>query len=213
MLKIDKFINKVEQLILILSSCDYRCNLSSCSKKFYLLSQNRDVPFFVFKPILIKKDIRLLPGFFICSYSEYELSGLQKRVLELIKASKTYVCSSRYLPPSYPIYRIIKAQMKIVENPKRTCYLSDICEELEVSPSWLSKGFKDKSGISICQLLVKMKCCYALWELISSDKLEKSVALYIGYIPLYYSQLFRFHFGVGLCFVRRQLVPKIAQLT
>lgn len=209
--KIYEAIDEAEQPLLILTSCSYRCDLSFCSKKFYFLSQNKEIPFFILRPIYIKQSADLPHGFFLCSYSEYRLSRAEERILGLIKESKFCASSVKYLPPSHPLSKIIMAQRRIVEDPEGTSYLSDICEELKVSTSWLSKRFKEICGISFCQLLAKIKCCQALWELISSDKLIKEIAFNIGYRPLYFSQLFRLNFGASPSFVRKQLVTRFAQ--
>ncbi|MCX7975254.1 MAG: AraC family transcriptional regulator [Candidatus Aminicenantes bacterium] len=208
--KIDKGINEVEQPVLILTSCNYQCDLSFCSKKFYFLSQNKAIPFFVLRPIWVKQVIGVPFGFFLCPYLEYRLSKVQKRILDLIKEAKFCASSAKYLPLFHPMSKIIMAQRRIVEDPKRISYLADVCEQLKVSTSWLSKKFKDISGISFSDFLAKVKCCQALWELISSDKLIKEIALDLGYMPLYFSQLFRSQFGVSPSFIRKQLIPEIA---
>lgn len=209
--KMDEAIEEAERPILILTSCNYRCDLSFCSKKFYFLFQNKEIPFFILRPIYIKHDIGIVPGFFLCSFLEYRLSKAQERILGLIKESKYCASSDEYLPPSHPLSKIIMAQRRVVEDPQRISYLSDICEELKVSTSWLSKKFKEIFGIAFCQLLAKVKCCQALWELISSDKLIKEIALSIGYRPLYFSQLFHFNFGVPPSFIRKHIIPVLIQ--
>lgn len=56
---------ETERPILIFTSCNYRCDLSLCSKKFYFLFQNKEIPFFILRPIYIKNDIEVPPGFFL----------------------------------------------------------------------------------------------------------------------------------------------------
>ncbi|MBC7363014.1 MAG: helix-turn-helix domain-containing protein, partial [Candidatus Aminicenantes bacterium] len=46
------------------------------------------------------------------------------------------------------------------------------------------------SGVSLQSYIAKMKCCSALWQIISTDKPIKSIALEAGYEPLYFSKLF-----------------------
>jgi AraC-like DNA-binding protein len=64
------------------------------------------------------------------------------------------------------------------------------------SPSWLSHDFKKLSGVSLQSYLAKIKCCSALWQIISTDKPIKSIALEAGYKPLYFSKLFNGIFGL-----------------
>lgn len=150
-------------------------------------------------------------GLYLIEERLYDLIRSIFEKVDYVKLSQLDEAGEETERPILIFTSIIMAQTRVVEDPKAISYLSDISKELKVSTSWLSMRFKEIFGISFCQLLAKIKCCQALWELISSDKLIKQIALNIGYMPLYFSQLFRSNFGSSPSFVRKQLIPRLAQ--
>ncbi len=172
--------------------------MDSCARKFIFLYQNRQIPFAIIRPLCIKESFGEFSGFFLSAFMEQSLSISQERILKLLKDSKCYPGSSKFPVPHYtPLFKIIEAQKKIVEKPLRLYSLTSLAEMLRCSRSWLSSKFQELSGIRLQSFLIKMKCCYALWQILSTDKQIKSIALETGYKPLYFSQLFRSIFKVS----------------
>lgn len=107
-----------------------------------------------------------------------------------------------FLFPPIALSKIVKAQREIAENPLKLFSLSSLAKMLDWSPSWLSSKFKMFSGITLQSFLIKMRCCFALWQIISTDKQIKALALKAGYKPLYFSQLFSKLFKVSPSSIR-----------
>lgn len=187
----------------IFAGCDYNCALGSCAKKLIFLYQNRHIPFAIIRPLCLKERFGEFSGFFLSAFVEQPLSISQERILKFIKGSKCYAGSSRFLIPAYsPLFKIIKVQREIAENPLELLSLSSLAKMVGCSRSWLSSKFKMFSGIRLQSFLIKMRCCFALWQIISTEKQIKTIASEAGYKPLYFSQLFRKLFKVSPSSIR-----------
>jgi AraC-like DNA-binding protein len=78
-----------------------------------------------------------------------------------------------------------------MENPNLNHSLNILSENTGYSPAWLSHKFRNISGVSLNEFSTKVKLCNALWNLISTDNPIKSIAIDLGYQPLYFS--YKFH--------------------
>ncbi len=187
----------------IFAGCDYDCALNRCSRKFIFLYQNREIPFAIIRPSFIKERFLEFTCFFISPFLEKLLSVSQERILNLLRNSKYYPGSSKFsVLPYSPLSKIIEVQREIAEKPLKLHSLSSLADMARCSRSWLSSRFYQLAGIRLQIFLIKMRCCYALWQILSTDKQIKSIALEAGYKPLYFSQLFRSVFKVSPSSVR-----------
>ncbi len=182
----------------IIAGCDYDCVLDRCARKFIFLYQNREIPFAIIRPGFIKESFLEFTCFFLSHFLEKPLSASQEEILMFLKSSTYYSGSSKFpLPPYRPLYKIIEVQREIAEKPLKLNNLSSLAEMLRCSRSWLSSRFSQLAGIRLQTFLIKMRCCYALWQILSTEKEIKSIALEAGYKPLYFSHLFRTVFKIS----------------
>ena len=175
----------------LLTDCDYECRIDRCLKKFTFLSRHRNIPSAMIRPILLKDKAKEFPGFYLIVFNDNNTSAFQKRVLSALKSSRYYAGSSVFSIPTFsPLYKIIQVQRKIAESSAKSVSLSSLAQMTGCSPGWLSLNFRDLTGISLRAFRAKITCCQALWQIISTEKPIKSIALEAGYEPLYFSKLF-----------------------
>ncbi len=205
---IDVKIPDSSKIDFILAGCDYNCRLNFCAKKFSFLFEKRDVPFALIRPLYLEKKLKkkISQGFILSLFEKHHFSPLQERILQELKNSSSYASSSRLMIPFHPFFKVIKVQKDAAENPHLIFHLSNLAKKVNISPSCLSTKFKEISGISLNSFLVKLKCCHALWEMISTEKLIKTIALEKGYQPLYFSELIHSQFGISPSFIRKKLI-------
>ncbi|MGB9864271.1 MAG: helix-turn-helix domain-containing protein [Candidatus Saccharicenans sp.] len=80
-----------------------------------------------------------------------------------------------------------------------------------MSQAWLSLNFRRLAGISLRTFRARERCCRALWQLVSTDKPIKTIALEAGYEPLYFSHLFHRILGAPPSSLRK--LPYTSPLT
>jgi AraC-like DNA-binding protein len=176
----------------ILAGCDYNCLIDLCANKFIFLYKNRHIPFVIIRPLWIKKIFFEFPGFLLSAFLDISLSNSQKDILNTLKSSEYYPGSSKFpIPPYDPIFKIIELQKIIAEYPLQHHSLSSLSRLLGCSRSWLSFNFHKISGIRLQAFLVRIRCCFALYQILTTNKPIKIISLEAGYKPLYFSQLFR----------------------
>jgi AraC-like DNA-binding protein len=179
-----------ESISLILIDCDYHCALDKCLKRFLFVYQKNSIPAAIIKPASIQ-NISILPYFFINILTEGNPKNAGEDPLCLLKRSPYYVGSiESLLLPFNPLKKIIKVQKIMMESPLESIGLKDLASMAGCSPGWLSLNFKKIFGMSLSNFRNRTACCRALWQLVSTDKSIKTIALEIGYAPLYFSQLF-----------------------
>jgi AraC-like DNA-binding protein len=167
----------------IFKECDYICSTKKCLKHFIFLLSNCKIPFAIARPILLRKNYDFVRGLILSIYEKYSLSPLQEEILNKIK-------SYRYPPgvifhPSNIIFKILKIQRKIIECTSEKMTLSSCADQVNLSSSWLSFKFKEISGISLERFLLKIRFCYSLWQILSTNKLIKTIAADLGYeVPI-----------------------------
>jgi len=182
----------------ILVGCDYNCLIDSCAKKFIFLYKNRHIPFVIIRPLCIKEILFPFPGFLLSSFMEIPLSSSQKDILNTLKSSEYYPDSPKFpVPPYDPIFKIIELQKIIAENPLQHYSLSSLSRLLGCSRSWLSLNFHKISGIRLQAFLVRLRCCFALYQILTTNKPIKIISIEAGYKPLYFTQLFRHIFTIS----------------
>ncbi|MGB9864265.1 MAG: helix-turn-helix transcriptional regulator [Candidatus Saccharicenans sp.] len=179
-----------DDISLILTDCDYQCRLDKCLKKFLFVHHHKSTPAVILKPVLIKNGVGY-PGFFFRILNNTGFAAIQKDWLSLMKNSKYYAGSPTFLVlPFSPLSKIIAVQRIIIESDHVSFQLKDLARIAGCSSSWLSVNFRQLAGISLRTFRARERCCRALWQLVSTDKPIKTIALEAGYEPLYFSQLF-----------------------
>jgi len=191
----------------IFAGCDYKCSLEVCLRNFFFFYQNREIPIAIIRPLLFKKACNSINTFFLSFLSKYDLSLSQENILETIKNSIYYGCSSRWIVhPLHPFFKIARVQREIVENPHKNLDLCSLANLVNLSRSWLSFKFKNMSGISLERFLIKIKICTSFWEVLSTEKKIKTIAAERGYTD-FRSFTKRFHsiFGAVPSSVREKV--------
>lgn len=179
-----------EPISLILIDCDYNCALDKCLKRFLFVYQKNSIPAAILKPAIIQYKFAL-PYFFINILTEGNPKNAREDPLSLLKRSPYYVGPiESLLLPFNPLKKIIKAQKIMMESPLESRGLKYLAELVGCSPTWLSINFKKLAGLPLNRYWARERCCRALWQLVSTDKPIKTIALETGYVPLYFSQLF-----------------------
>lgn len=203
--RIDEIISENNLIQFILLGCDYNCMLKKCCRKFIFLFQHRNIPFAIVRPILLEKDYKFVKGFFLSFFKKYDLTQLQEEILKKAKNSKHYGCSPRFrIHPLNPLFKIINIQREIVENPHKKLILSSLATLEKRSPSWTSYKFKEISRIGMKKFLNKIRYCYALWNIISTEKALKTIAAELGYKPLSFTKRFHSIFGISPSLFRKK---------
>ncbi|MFQ6069787.1 MAG: helix-turn-helix domain-containing protein [Methanosarcinales archaeon] len=185
---------------------DINCDLQLSIKKFVFLSENREIPFVVIEPLCLRIKDRFSGLFFISFFEDRPLTSLQRKILERIRTSlDRLVFSGKLVHPTDPIFNIIEVQRKIVNDLCKKHTLSSLATEVNLHPSWLSLKFKEVSGVTFKNYLLRKKLCYSLWQIVSTRKPIKRIALEIGYKPLSFTKRFHALFGVAPSTIRKRL--------
>ncbi|MEW6457203.1 MAG: AraC family transcriptional regulator [Acidobacteriota bacterium] len=203
---IDEINQKDKPYEFIFLGCDYRCSFIFCMRKFLFLKMNKKIPFLVIRPILLERGYESYGGFLSSFFETYTLSSFQEEIPRKIKNSEHYGCSPGWMiHPSNLLFKISKVQREIVENPWKRFNLFSFSENVSLSPSWLSLKFNEISGISFERFSIRIRFCYSLWELLSTEKQIKLIAYERGYKdPLSFTKRFHSLFGVAPSFVRKE---------
>ncbi|MBC7361462.1 MAG: helix-turn-helix transcriptional regulator [Candidatus Aminicenantes bacterium] len=185
-----------DSFCLIMAECDYNCNLDKCLKKFLFIFNHRSVSAVLLKPV-VTRDRSSNPGFFLRILNNIESKAVQKDVLSWLKDSEYHFGSGNMSFSAFnPEQKIIQVEKSIVEEGKKLSRLEDLAKISGWSLAWLSANFHKFSGILFRTFRARERCCYALWELVSTNKPIKTIAIQAGYEPLYFSSLFKRFFRI-----------------
>lgn len=185
------------QLDFILLPCDFNCSLANCFAQFKFMLLHLDIPFAIFRFLPVGKKRFPKPPFSLSFFESLGFSPDQMEVIDRLRSSESYSrCLISRLPPRRFVSKVLAIQTEITENPMEIFSLERLSRMAGLSPGWLSRGFREMSGITLRSFLVKNKLCLALWRLTSSEKLIKTIAIELGYHPLSFSERFREVFGV-----------------
>jgi len=186
--------------------CDFKCEVQKCVRNFIFISQNIEIPCLIARPFLLEAPIYDNKLFHLFLFEECQLSDGQKYFLNETKVRMNNNSSSGNLYYSPSLLKVLKTQKNMSENPAKSHSLSSLSADLDISPPYLSNIFKNHSGISLSAFSTKIKLCNALWELVSTEKQIKTIALDLGYKPLYFSNKFRASFGVPPSDIRNNIL-------
>ena len=186
--------------------CDFKCEVQKCVRNFIFISQNNDSLCLTARPLLLETPIYDNKLFHLSLFKECHFSDIQNYFLNKMKLLINNNSSSENpYHSTTSVSKVLQAQKYMLENPMKSHTLSSLAEKLNFSPSWLSSIFKRTSGISLSQFTKKIKLCNALWDLVSTEKQIKTIALDLGYKPLYFSNKFRTFFGIPPSDIRKNI--------
>jgi AraC-like DNA-binding protein len=207
-----KGIRNKDRLDLIFLVCDFQCSLAYCYEKFELAHFSKDIPFAVVRFLPVGKPDLLTARFSLSFFEKYHFSAGQENIIDKLRSSESYSRNliSR-LHPSQIASKVLTLQTEIAENPNAIFDLRELAEKVRLSQSWTSHRFKEITGMTLQRFVMRNHLCYALWKIISTDKLIKAIALDLGYKPLAFCQRFRIEFGVAPTFLRKNYFDLLAK--
>ena len=185
---------------LILLGCDYQCQCDICASRFQVPLIFPAVTTFIARPVLAKKWESEVGEFLISDFSGPRSNQKLYKIDEL----RQFELHQRFLEHSHnPASRIIRLQQQIVHSRGKANRVSELAKQIDLSSPRLSAIFKQGAGVPMKSFLNKVRLCRCLWELISSDKPIKTIALEFGYKPVSLSLKFRQTFGSWASEIRR----------
>lgn len=183
--------------------CDFQCSPADCCKKLNFALSHRETPFVMLKFLRLDKRIQPEPVFSLSFFERYGLSAGQEEMIDKLRSSGSYSRNRiSQLHPSQIVSRVLTLQSEIAENPNEIFDLKKSAETVGLSPSWLSHKFREILGITLERFILKNRLCQALWNIVNTDKLIKTIALDLSYKPASFSERFKEHFGVTPSFIR-----------
>ncbi len=184
----------------ILSDCDYSCKIEICFRKFLYFLQNKEIPFAIVRPFLLEGEFKSKKGFFLSFWRKSPLSLSQNEILKKLKSLEKMI-----IHPSNTLFKILKVQREIVENPEKNLELSHLSKLVNLSPSWLSFKFKEITGTEIVALKMKIRYCFSLWEIIETEKKIGRISYERGYRNhRSFTKGFRSLFGITPSIIRKE---------
>lgn len=185
--------------------CDYRCELQSCLKNFIFLSEYKQVPFLMIRPLCLRTEVQLPELFLISRFEDYTLTADQEKIFDKIKAYLDHsIFSGRLFHPASIVYKVFEVQKIILSDPRLRGNVPSLAAKVRLSPSWLFSKFKEISGVPLETFILKKKLCYSLWKIISTQEPIKTIALEIGYKPPSFSKRFHDFYGVTPSAIRKK---------
>ncbi len=186
----EKIIPAVE---FVFSSCNSYCSYR-CAEAFKL-SKILKSPVGIIRPFILKEEKN---SSFTCSF--YYLSSLspeQERIIKKIKESKFYVFSKEWNWEKRAYLKIGQIQKYLTESKLENFQLSNILQTIPVSPSYLSRNFKNTVGINIKGFLRRLQMCKSLF-LLATGKSIRYISKRTGYkFPSSFTKVFFKTFGLN----------------
>ena len=110
----------------------------------------------------------------------------------------TQVCSGIHHRKEHQSESVVaRARAYMQENYGSDISLDDVSREVNVSPYYFSKLFKDESGENFIEYLTRLRIGQARKLLLESDKSVKEISLLVGYMdPNYFSRIFKKQTGM-----------------
>jgi len=98
--------------------------------------------------------------------------------------------------------------MEIAEKYSKKIGILELAKSVGRSPTWLSNRFKEISTVGLNDFLSKNIFCHSLWQLASTEKSIKCVALKLGYQPISFSRRFMKIFKCPPSYIRSDYIKK-----
>ena len=124
-----------------------------------------------------------------------------------VKGTKQKGCNFESYNKSYAVNRIINY---LNENYEKKISLENIAENMYLSPVYISKIFKEETGESPINYLIKIRLEKAREVLIEDENESiKNIAHRVGYEDAYhFSKLFKKHYGLAPLYYRKRELAK-----
>ena len=197
---------RVGRIPFVFLGCDLKCSLADCVPNFLFTHRNRSIPFAVFRLLPVENELVSSPIFSLSFFEQRELSAAHARIISKLVSSEHYSRNLiSQLPPGDKIAKILELQTEIVEKPSEHFGLAELARRVGFSSCWLSRKFKEISGTTLRNFLMKTTFCYSLWKLVATPETIKQIAFESGYKPLSFSARFKKHFGVSPSSLRERL--------
>ncbi|MGN0164959.1 MAG: AraC family transcriptional regulator [Lachnospiraceae bacterium] len=123
-----------------------------------------------------------------------------------LRGEETRECVSTTFNSYSKNYVVDKIKKYINTNYDKKIYLDQIADNMYLSPVYISKMFKEKTGIAPINYLIKVRLEKAK-EILESGGNEtvKEIAASVGYDnPYHFSKMFKKHYGVSPLTYRRE---------
>jgi len=186
--------------------CNHDCQLHPCLKKFVFLYENMQIPFIIICPLVLSTNDQFSDSFLFSQYEDYVFSSTQERIIRQMKMCADHsLVSGIRVHPTNPISKIFEVQKKIVSSPQERENLLTLADKVNLSPSWLSFKFREISGMTLEKFILRKKFCYSLWQVVSTQKSIKMIALDLGYKPLSFTKRFHAFWGIPPSAIRKKL--------
>ncbi len=92
---------------------------------------------------------------------------------------------------------VVKAQTYIQENFQKDLSLDEVSRQLDLSPYYFSKLFKEETGCNFVEYVTELRITKAKELLKQEDRSMKEICASVGYgDPNYFSRIFKKHVGV-----------------
>lgn len=186
---------------LILVGCDYQCQFLKCANNFVVALFHLDVPIRMIRLNLLLECQANLGRYLISRLGSPGLDDEANKINELAKFEGIH---HRGIFPSDPLSNVIRLQRDILDSRGRAFKVSELKRKNTHSASWQSASFKKTTGMSIKTFANKIRLCHCLWELLSTSKSVKCIALDFGYKPTSFSHRFHKTFGIWPSSVRHR---------
>lgn len=190
-----------------LLSCDFQCSLADCGAKFKFAHLCGDIPFAVVRYLPVDKRTQPQPAFSLSFFKAYDFSPSQEKIIAKLRSSGYYSRNliSR-LNPGQTLFKVFTLQNEIVDGPNGKLDLGKASEIASLSRYWLSHKFREISGLTLESFILINHLCLALWKIVSTGKLIKTIAFDLGYKPGSFSERFKEQFGVPPSFIRNNVM-------
>ncbi len=190
---------------LILVACDYRCRFEECAGNFRLALRFPDTQAWLIRSPLNCTMGRSSPPF-LASY----LGQVSDACPEVHK--KILARLANPFGPDTGLEQlastIARLQHRIMVAHGKIGSVSELAHAVYRSESWLSKHFKQMTGMTLVDFIRRVRFCHCLWELCASNKPINLVASEHGRSPAYLSRGFHTVFGLWPSDVRRAATPQ-----
>lgn len=200
----DDFFNK-NSIQLIILGCNFNYQHGNCINNFLFLIENANIPSVIVRPFFVNEEYKIEDIYNVISFNYYNFRSQKTKIIRTVQHLLEYDLSSRMLyHPTDPVFKALKIQKYLFENPINQDSLNSLSSRVNFSASWLSFKFKEVSGISLNEFVTKIKFCDVLWQLLSTEKLIKTIAFEHGYKPQSFTQRFYNLFGIPPSLVRNR---------
>ena len=159
--------------------------------------------------MIAEKESNLIGRYFMFKTHLMQMLLLVMREISEIEKTSQKGCNFESYNKSYAVNRIINY---LNENYENKISLEQIAHNIYLSPVYISKIFKEETGESPINYLIKIRLEKAKDILLNSDCGSiKSIANQVGYEDVYhFSKLFKKYYGVSPLYYKKRAMRKDA---